>query len=239
MAIAVRGVKHSSPCTATKGGGVVKGPKGLALCLVILIVGVLLLGCESIRSLGKPKATALSSPTQTPEPTSTPTPTEAPTFTRTPRPTEPQSPTPTATITSTPTPTLDISGCKLGAVYVADVTIPDDTRMVAGKEFVKTWRITNTGDCEWTPAYRLVYVSGAELGEQEFVQVPQTKPGETADVSVPMKAPDEPGTYQSYWQLCVSDTCFGAKVFVRIIVESSATVTATVAAPTATTPPSD
>ena len=48
-------------------------------------------------------------------------------------------------------------------VYVADVTIVDGTAMTPGQDFVKTWKIKNTGDCTWGDGYGLIYSYGEKM----------------------------------------------------------------------------
>ncbi len=111
-------------------------------------------------------------------------------------------------------------GCQLRAAYAGDVTIPDDTVISAGESFVKTWRIRNSGTCNWETGTELVAISGEALGTTERVAVPPTAPEGTAEVSVEMVAPEEPGTYRSNWQLEAPDgTRFGGTFYVQIVVE--------------------
>ena len=156
-------------------------------------------------------------------------------------------PSPPATITLhveagvsdvTPTPEADVSGpggCTLNGAYAADVTIPDDTQLAPGTAFVKTWRIRNSGTCDWGAGFTLVFVSGDQMGAPGSVTVPPTAAGSTVDVSVNMVAPTTPGTYRGNWRLR-SDTgqLFGTTVYVRIVVPSPITPTPTA---TPTTPP--
>ena len=128
--------------------------------------------------------------------------------------------TPTTTPTSTPTtiPTADTSACQLGAAYVADVTIPDNMSVEISSSFDKVWRVRNTGTCEWGAGYALAYVGGDALGEGLPVGVPETAAGSEVDVSVPLRAPEEPGRYRGEWQLCVNDSeYFGQKLSVVVV----------------------
>ncbi len=131
--------------------------------------------------------------------------------------------TPVVTATPEPTPTLDvvdISGCDLNAVYVRDVTIPDGTKLSPGEEFVKTWEIRNTGSCPWGRGYWLVFVSNDQMGAESRVVVPETAPGETAQVSVTFTAPAAPGEYRSDWQMQVNDDRrFGSSFYTVVVVE--------------------
>ncbi len=110
-------------------------------------------------------------------------------------------PTPTVTPvgpTSTPVPS---SGCDRAA-FVADVNVPDGTVFAPNASFTKTWRLKNTGTCTWTSSYKLVFVSGAQMGG--LAEVPLTStvaPNTTVDLSVVLTAPATAGTYRGYWQL--------------------------------------
>lgn len=131
--------------------------------------------------------TAQAQPTATPEPTSTPT--ETPT----PPPTETPIPAPTLT----PTPAL----CD-DAIYVADVSVPDGTQMKPGQEFVKTWRVKNTGTCTWTRGYQIMWSYGDNRMSGQATALPrEVQPGEEVDISLILKAPMQPGTYSGYWVL--------------------------------------
>jgi hypothetical protein len=111
-------------------------------------------------------ATATPTPTQTPRPTRTPRPTDTPRPTRTSRPT----PTPQAVAAPTHTPTPSPLDC-LDATYLADVTIPDNTRLERGEGFVKTWRVRNNGACPWPEDTRLVFVRGDQMGAPDSVTI--------------------------------------------------------------------
>lgn len=87
-------------------------------------------------------------------------------------------------------------------VATVDVNVPDNTVMAPGQEFVKTWRIKNTGSCTWGAGYTMVY----SYGDDKMSGQPQPfgaaiEPGQEVEVSVQFKAPDLPGTYTSYWTL--------------------------------------
>lgn len=115
-------------------------------------------------------------------------------------------------------------GCELRAAYAEDVTIPDDTVIPGGESFVKTWRIRNSGTCDWETGTELVSISGEAMGTTNRVGVPPTAPEGTAEVSVEMVAPEEPGTYRSNWQLEAPDgTRFGGTFYVQIVVEEELT----------------
>ena len=75
---------------------------------------------------------------------------------------ETQFPTATFTVTATSQP------CEK-ASFVEHVTIPEDAEVYSGAIFKKTWRLKNTGSCEWTPEFQLKYIEG------ERMDAPDTK----------------------------------------------------------------
>lgn len=144
-------------------------------------------------------------------------------------PTSTHTPSPTSTPTVTlPPPTVDVSDCTLDAAFEADITVPDDTPVLVGSSFTKTWRIRNTGTCAWGPGYGFTFTGGEHMGGPESITVPETAPGESVELSVGLHAPAEEGRYRGYWQLCVNQSeCFGDRMSVQIVaVAPTATPTA-------------
>lgn len=129
------------------------------------------------------------------------------------------SPAPTETATRiVQHPTVDVSECALDASNQADVTVPDGTSVEGGEDFKKTWRIKNAGTCVWSAGYRLTFVGGDQMDGAESVSVPETSPGQSAEISVGLTAPDEEGVYKGRWQMCVNgEECFGDEVFVQVV----------------------
>lgn len=153
---------------------------------------------------------------------------------------------PTATLSPTPAPSATPL-CDL-ARFITDVTIPDGAVMQPGQTFTKTWRLRNVGTCTWTGGYQLIFDQGEIMSgpvSQPFAgDVP---PGHEVDLSVALKAPDNPGTYRGYWRIRNSAGVLmpilngyqGVSFFVEIrVVLPTATPTATLT-PTATALPSE
>jgi hypothetical protein len=144
-------------------------------------------------------ATATEDATTTPEVTSQPTDTAVPT---------------NNPFEATPT---DIT-CD-DAKWVADVTVPDGTEMTAGQDFVKTWKIRNTGSCTWGTGYTLIHGYDEKL---DGVAEPLTgafAPGEEVEVSVRFKAPTNTGEHRSYWRMQnAAGSAFGEFLYVAIVV---------------------
>lgn len=98
--------------------------------------------------------------------------------------------------------------CVYRMTFLSDVTIPDNTTIPAGQTFIKTWRVRNDGTCTWGPVghplHALAYSDGEKMDAPDEVPLPQeVKPGESVDISVTMRAPDEAGTYVSKWLMRV------------------------------------
>ncbi len=116
-----------------------------------------------------------------------------------------------------PTPTL--ADCRPDAQFVDDVTIPDGTVLGADTLFLKVWRIRNTGTCTWNETYQLYFISGDAMGGPPSTSVPAAQPGETAEVSLSLSAPPQPGSHRGNWQLCTPGmACFGPELYVQISV---------------------
>lgn len=140
----------------------------------------------------------------------------------------PGQPTLTPYPTYTPYPVQTSVPCD-AATFVADVTIPDNTKMSPGQSFTKTWRIQNSGTCTWTTAYKVVFVSGDQMsGTSPFSISKNVAPGQSVDLSVDLVAPSSAGTFTGNWKLQnASGTSFGlspsnSPFYVKIVVESVA-----------------
>ncbi len=100
--------------------------------------------------------------------------------------------------TSTPAPS---TGCDR-ASFVTDLNVPDGTVFTPNATFTKAWRLKNTGTCTWTTAYKLVFVSGDQMGGPAEVALTSTiATNSTVDLAVNLTAPATNGTYRGYWQL--------------------------------------
>ena len=105
--------------------------------------------------------------------------------------------------------------------FVADVNVPDDTSMSPGQDFVKTWKVKNSGSCPWGAGYKLVYAGYADDMSGQFQPLSGViQPGQEVEVSVQFKAPDAADQYLSAWQMSnPSGVTFPEIIFVKIIVQ--------------------
>jgi hypothetical protein len=104
---------------------------------------------------------------------------------------------PVQVVTLTPAP----STCVNNSVFVEDVTIPDKTVLQPGQAFIKTWRVRNTGTCNWGGNEELVFVRGEAMTNTATIAIPTTPPGAMVDLSIAMTAPATAGNHIADWRM--------------------------------------
>jgi hypothetical protein len=144
-------------------------------------------------------------------------------------PSTPSTPQGTSTVTVQPTQPLAQVTNALGTTvalcdslqFVADVNIPDNTNMAPGQDFLKTWRVKNTGSCPWEAGYEMVYAGYAdEMDGQPQALTQVVQPGQEVEISVQFTAPSEIGEYLSAWQMQnPAGVTFEEIIFVKIVVQ--------------------
>ena len=149
--------------------------------------------------------TSIPPPTETPEPEATATETEEP----------------VPVITNeegTPVELCDSLGYD---ILTVDVTVPDNTIMSPGQDFIKTWLVKNTGVCPWGAGYVLTYAGYTDKMSGQFIAMTEViQPGEEVEVSVQFKAPDQADEYLSAWSMQnPQGVTFPEVIFVKIIVQ--------------------
>ena len=154
-------------------------------------------------------------------PTNTPSPSPFPTL-------PPPSPMPTISFASA-TPQVGGTGQCDAAAFVSDVSIPDGTVIKAGEKFTKTWRLYNSGSCNWTTSYKLAFASGEAMSGASTVLAAQVNSGSQTDISVAMVAPTYNGTFKGNWRMQnASGQPFGNVIYVEIkVTNGSGTAPAT------------
>lgn len=198
------------------------------LTFLIMLASLVLSACGGNAAQGTPTAAAIRTQavgtfaaglTQTQLAIPTDTPTETPTTVPTATPT---STTPQATATSA----VPTTFCY-GLVLVTDVTIPDGTVMTPGQTFTKTWRLQNTGTCNWDAGFKFVFTVGDSMSGKPYVLTVSIAPAQTLDISIAMTAPAKTGDVTGHWRMSTAaNALFGADVYVKITVKA-ATATAT------------
>jgi hypothetical protein len=101
-----------------------------------------------------------------------------------------------------PLPESIVQNCSDAVKFVDDLTVPDDTKMVPGEVFTKTWRLVNSGSCSWTADYELVFVGGDRMEAPGSVPLADfVAPGTPFDMTIYLVAPINPGIYRGEWNL--------------------------------------
>ncbi|HLO33089.1 MAG TPA: NBR1-Ig-like domain-containing protein [Anaerolineales bacterium] len=104
-----------------------------------------------------------------------------------------------------PAATASLGDACNNSAFEGDVTIPDGSVMKPGEDFIKTWKIRNTGSCTWDEGYSLVFIGGDRAIDpydfkfkngDDFVS-----PGEAIDISIDLTAPLAEGKYQGTWRM--------------------------------------
>ena len=197
---------------------------------VILVAAlVALTACNSSQAPVTPRA----APTETPLPPSqVKVSTLPPPASDTPVPATATAVPPTVRMVASSTP-----GCTLEASFVTDVTIPDGSVVAPGSQFVKTWRIKNSGTCDWGNGFSLAFVEGNQMSGASTLAIPPTDAGQSLDVSITLKAPADPGTYRGKWQLRAANGAVLTGLTASIVIAATPTPTTPAGPPTATPKP--
>jgi len=149
--------------------------------------------------------TALAAPTNTPTPTSTVTPLPIATIANF---------APITTMTSiNPT-----ASCTM-LTYVKDVSIPDNTPMVPGQTFTKTWQVKNSGSCAWEAGFKFAFTGGDAMSGATYTLPQSVAANSVLDISIEMKAPSTPGSVRGNWRMSTAaGQFFGDEVYLVILV---------------------
>ena len=128
-----------------------------------------------------------------------------------------QTPSPTGThYTATVAPVLLAYGCY-NLTFIRDVSIPDGTVLRPGESFTKTWKVMNSGTCQWMYKYKLAFLSGDKMGGESRGIGKVIPEGKWTELSLSLDAPDSTGTYTGYWRFSDPDgNMFGATLSVSI-----------------------
>ncbi len=90
-------------------------------------------------------------------------------------------------------------------VFEGDVTVPDGTVFKPGEDFIKTWKVRNTGNCTWDDGFALVFIGGDRAIDPYDFQFKKTDdwvvPGAAINISIKLTAPLAPGDYQGHWRM--------------------------------------
>lgn len=201
------------------------------LFIVASLMALTLSACGSQASA----ETATAASTETQVAAASPTVTKTPTATETATTQTTSATQPAETFTARPSVPTNSPDCTNSASFVADVTIPDNSEVAPGTLFTKTWRVRNTGTCIWVSDYTLDHYSEEQMGAVTAVPLDITRPGETVDISVDLRAPNSLGTHRGNFVIknpggLIMSVDEDSRLWVIIDVTNTLTVTATATA---------
>jgi hypothetical protein len=130
--------------------------------------------------------------------------------------TETETPVPVPTETPTPAASSTPSTCDNSA-FISDASVPDGTVMTAGQEFIKTWKVKNTGTCNWTTGYRIIFSYGVQMGGLPTALTAEIASNAEAEIAVKLKAPLKSGNYSGYWRLANNNGYAFGEIFTVVI----------------------
>ena len=77
-----------------------------------------------------------------------------------------------------------------------------------GVQFTVNWTVKNTGPLPWDKQFYFRYVQGQGSLDGDLYYLPEpVQPGDTITFSRSFECADEPGIYNSYWELINNDGC--------------------------------
>lgn len=113
--------------------------------------------------------------------------------------------------------------------FLCDITIGEGESVAPNTNFIKTWRIKNTGAKRWPPGCQLRYVNGYNfsasssnqaLVESVAIDLRELEPQETSDISISLKSPQQCGIYQCQYRTYTSlNQPFGDPIWLLLNVE--------------------
>jgi hypothetical protein len=74
-----------------------------------------------------------------------------------------------------------------------------------GSSLEQTWELENTGFCTWDGRALKELAGEGLVPNQTIVPIARTEPGERVSVTVRFKAPEEPSTCLSVWQMVTDE----------------------------------
>lgn len=77
----------------------------------------------------------------------------------------------------------------------------DNTILKPNEEFDIRWTIVNTGTRAWRDGLDLEYVSGPEMTNVKFIELPALDPGESYEVILDAVAPNQQGFHVMTWRV--------------------------------------
>jgi hypothetical protein len=109
------------------------------------------------------------------------------------------------------------SSCN-NLTLVRDLSFPPGSVLSSNQNFIKEWRVKNTGTCAWDYNFSMVLVGGDALDVGPTLFRKRVEPNETSVITLDMDAPKKTGTYTGYWRMSDGASPFGDTLVVSIVV---------------------
>jgi len=115
---------------------------------------------------------------------------------------------------------------EIDARFIKDDSFPDNVEVPAGTNFEKSWLIRNIGSLRWPDGCCFLQIDKAnDLNAPIRTPVNSIDPNEEVIVTVPMKSPNLPGLYQTYFKLCTPQgKKFGQRMRCQILTISDSII---------------
>jgi len=115
---------------------------------------------------------------------------------------------------------------EIDARFIKDDSFPDNVEVRAGTNFEKSWLIRNIGSLPWPDGCCFLQIDKAnDLNAPIRTPVNSINPNEEVIVTVPMKSPNLPGLYQTYFKLCTPQgKKFGQRMRCQILTISDSII---------------
>lgn len=124
--------------------------------------------------------------------------------------------------TATGLPASPTPPCENHMVFLLDITVPDGSIYAPGAQINKVWQVRNDGSCSWGRGYTISLEEGPPLGLLTRHIIPDTLPGENAEIHAIFTAPNTPGNYRSSWRAQdTGENSFGVLIYIEIIVSEN------------------
>lgn len=97
-------------------------------------------------------------------------------------------------------------------LLICDCTIGEGEAVSPNTNFLKSWRVKNSGNEPWPEGICLLQTDGADMGQCRRIDVPSISPNDTIELSVTLTSPNDIGVYHSQWRMMTATgSYFGGK----------------------------
>ena len=103
------------------------------------------------------------------------------------------------------------------AAFDSESSIPQGTKIEAGRTVTVSWRFKNVGTVPWPMDAKLIHVDGHNFGFNKDLIV-SASPGEIVTLPVAFTMPTKPGDYYGQWRMTCSTGFFVEPVIIIVTV---------------------